>query len=116
MEVKVSESQEVATMATVATPATAREALAEFEAQHGAELAQCPVLGCVTWEGRVRPMWNHKGIRMPLYRWACLAAHNESVCVGENRVARHKCDNEKCFNPKHLHWGTRGENNGDRAL
>ncbi len=112
----MSELERVASVATLATPATAREALAEFEAQHGAELAQCPVLGCVTWNSKTRPSWSYKGVRMPLYRWACLAAHNESIGVGEDRVARHKCDNEKCFNPQHLHWGTRGENNGDRAL
>jgi hypothetical protein len=42
--------------------------------------------------------------------------------AGDQAVAMHLCDNKACLNPKHLFWGTIGENNqaarlrGDRVL
>jgi len=35
--------------------------------------------------------------------------------IDQGLVAMHSCDNPSCVNPKHLSWGTRGDNNTDRA-
>lgn len=101
---------------TVLTPQNGIDAVTAFINVHGAEVYECEDTGCNHWYGAVRPMWSHEGVRMPLYRWVCLAVNDEVIHIGDDRVARHKCDNERCFSAEHLHWGTRGENNGDRAL
>ncbi len=101
---------------TVLTPQDGIDAVAAFINAHGTELHECEYTGCNHWNGENRPMWSHEGVRMPLYRWVCLAVNKETIQIGEQRVARHKCDNGRCFAAAHLHWGTRGENNSDRAL
>ncbi|CAK1907516.1 hypothetical protein VCRA2123O444_250057 [Vibrio crassostreae] len=98
------------------TPQNGIDAITAFIEAHGAEVYECEVTGCNHWNGDRRPMWSFQGVRMPLYRWVCLAVNDEVIHIGDDRVARHKCDNERCFAAEHLHWGTRSENNGDRAL
>ncbi|MEZ8986387.1 hypothetical protein OAI_08320 [Vibrio cyclitrophicus FF160] len=100
----------------VLTPQNGIDAITAFIEAHGTEVYECKDTGCNHWNGDKRPMWSYEGVRMPLYRWVCLAVNDEVIQIGEYRVARHKCDNERCFAAEHLHWGTRGENNSDRAL
>ncbi|HAS8568855.1 TPA: hypothetical protein I7778_14040 [Vibrio vulnificus] len=100
---------------TVLTPQNGIDAVMAFIESHGAEVYECEDTGCNHWNGDERPMWSYEGVRMPLYRWVCLAVNDEVIHTGDDRVARHKCDNGRCFAAAHLHWGTRADNNGDRA-
>ncbi len=100
----------------VLTPQNGIDAVTAFITAHGTEVYECEDTGCNHWHGDKRPMWSYKGVRMPLYRWVCLAVNQETVCIGDDRVARHKCDNERCFAAEHLEWGTRANNNSDRVL
>lgn len=45
------------------------------------------------------------------HRWAAHVAYGPCP---PGQVVRHKCDNRKCVNPKHLEYGTQGDNLNDR--
>lgn len=95
-------------------PQKALEALDAFEQKHGTELVETRK-GCICWGRRDRPNWSYQSVRLPLYRWAACAVHQRVLMFGTDQVIRHQCDNPRCFNPDHLEFGTRAENNNDRA-
>lgn len=58
--------------------------------------------GCLHWEGRT------------------VAAHRLALSFAEpaprpDACALHHCDQRPCCNPLHLYWGTKADNNADRA-
>ena len=65
--------------------------------------------GCVqnTGYGQVR----RAGKLWLAHRWAAHVAHGPCP---EGKVVRHTCDNRLCINPKHLVYGTQGDNMVDR--
>lgn len=50
-----------------------------------------------------------------LHRLVYCEHNNLTLQDIEGKVVRHKCDNPRCINPKHLLLGTRADNNRDRA-
>lgn len=68
---------------------------------------------CFEYLNKIRPTFTFSGVTMPLYRWACFYSSGD-IFNEERNVARHKCNNPRCFNPEHLHWGTIADNNKDR--
>ncbi len=97
------------------TQQQALDALKAFQEAHQHDLNDCNTNDCLTFkDGRERPRWSYKGINQPLYRWVMIAKTG-TVETGDFVVARHTCDNPKCFSPDHIIRGTRADNNGDRA-
>lgn len=62
-------------------------------------------------------------VGIPGVRSRCTGLHRLVYCEEndvtlkdiEGKVVRHKCDNPRCINPKHLVIGSRADNNKDRA-
>lgn len=45
------------------------------------------------------------------HRAVCIRAHGPPLAPGMH--ARHRCDNPRCYNPRHLEWGSAGDNIAD---
>ena len=71
---------------------------------------------CWPWKGKVnekdgRPYFTINGKRSPSYSVVLHLVYRDEYTRG--LVARHKCDNKICCNPKHLEWGTHQDNMND---
>lgn len=70
------------------------------------ELGEC-------WETlRDRMQFSYKNKHMLAHRIAYIIEKGD---ISQGNVVRHKCDNSKCINPKHLETGTHQENMQDRT-
>ena len=70
---------------------------------------------CWEWTGSInekdgRPYITINSKRRPSY---AIVLELSSGKQQGNQVARHKCDNPICCNPKHLEWGTKQDNSND---
>lgn len=70
--------------------------------------------GRCEWNGRTDPrgygVFTLRGMKMRAHREAFRLAGHDIVGV----MVLHSCDNPPCYNPDHLHIGTRAENNAER--
>lgn len=64
------------------------------------------------WETeRNRQMFSYYDKKIIAHRIAYIITHGE---IEDGKIVRHKCDNSKCINPRHLELGTHSENMKDR--
>lgn len=67
---------------------------------------------CTSHKNKFYPNFTREGKRISIFRYIYELEINK---VPEGKILRHKCDNIKCINPKHLEIGTQAENMKDKA-
>ena len=63
--------------------------------------------------GMIQPVENGKKLHILVHRAIYQIFNN--IDITSNDVICHKCDNPKCFNPKHLFKGTQQDNMNDKV-